>query len=355
MINLASDNVVGASREILDAIAAANHAPESSYGSDRFSREAEARLSAIFERPVKLYLVSTGTAANALALSAYCPPWGAVFCHHESHIADDECGAPEMFTSGAKLVGVPGLAGKITPHDLERALARYPRGVVKAVQPSIISLSQVTECGTLYSQAEIKAIADVARRHKLPLHMDGARFANALVALGCSPAEMTWKAGVDVLSFGATKNGALACEGVIFFTPADAVDFEYRRKRSGHTLSKGRLFGAQLCAYLEQDHWLNNARHANRMARHLEEGLTSVAGIRMAWPVQANEVFAIMPKKIADQFAKADIVAAPWFTKSISLPSDDMIKDDEIFLRFVTSFATTTEQIETVIKTARAA
>lgn len=355
MINLASDNVVGASREILDAMVAANSAPESSYGADRFSREAEARLGRIFERDVKIFMVGTGTAANALALSAYCPPWGAVFCHHESHIADDECGAPEMFTDGAKLVGVPGLAGKITPHDLELALARYPRGVIKAVQPSIISLSQVTECGTVYSLAEIRALAAIAKRHALPLHMDGARFANALVSLNCSPAEMTWKAGIDVLSFGATKNGALACEAVIFFNPEHAADFEFRRKRSGHTVSKGRLFGAQLCAYLEKDHWLENARHANSCAKNLSEGLSSIPAIRMPWRVDANEVFAIMPKHMNEAFVKADIHAASWFTKSVSLPANELIKDDEVFLRFVTSFATTGDDIKTVIKTARAA
>lgn len=355
MINLASDNVVGASREILDAIAAANMAPEASYGADRFSREAEARLSQIFERDVRMFLVATGTAANSLALAAFTPPWGAVFCHEESHIADDECGAPEMFTAGAKLVGIRGVAGKLAADDLEHTIKRFPRGVVKAVQPSLVSLSQVTECGTLYSLDEIKAVAAVARRNNISVHMDGARFANALISIGCTPAELTWKAGVDVLSFGATKNGCLACEAVIFFDPAKAADFEFRRKRSGHTLSKGRLFGAQMLAYLEKDLWLANARHANAMAKQLSEGFTNIAGVRLPWKSEANEVFAIMPKRMADALSLAKIFAAPWYTHSISMPSGEQVKDSESFLRFVTSYATTADEIETVLKTARAA
>ncbi len=355
MINLASDNVVGASRVVLEAILAANAAPEASYGSDRFSREAESRLKAIFEHDLKAYFVTTGTAANALALAALCPPWGAVFCHEESHVADDECGAPEMFTAGAKLVGVPGVAGKITSGALEHVIKRYPRGAIKAVQPSAVSLSQVTECGTIYTLDEIKALSAVAHAHSIPVHMDGARFANALLSLGCSPAAMTWKAGVDVLSFGATKNGCLACEAVIFFDPAKAADFEFRRKRSGHTVSKGRLLGAQMLAYLQDDHWLNNAKHANAMAAELNTGFKSIAGVRLPWATEANEVFAIVPRRMADAFTKADIAAASWYTESVSLPRDEYVKADEVFLRFVTSFQTKPEEIARVLDVARTA
>ncbi|NBU15341.1 MAG: low specificity L-threonine aldolase, partial [Alphaproteobacteria bacterium] len=232
----------------------------------------------------------------------------------------------------------------------EHAIKRFPRGVVKAVQPSLISLSQVTECGTLYTLDEIKAISAIARHYEIGMHLDGARFANALISLGCTPAELTWKSGIDVVSFGATKNGALACEAVIFFDPAKAADFEFRRKRSGHTLSKGRLFGA-----LEQDHWLNNARHANDMANTLSAGFAKTAGIRMPWKTEANEVFAIVPKRIADALSNAKIFAAPWYTQSVSLPHNELIKDDERFLRFVTSYATKAEEIEMVLKTVRAA
>ena len=187
------------------------------------------------------------------------------------------------------------------------------------------------------------------------MHLDGARFANALISLGCTPAELTWKSGIDVVSFGATKNGALACEAVIFFDPAKAADFEFRRKRSGHTLSKGRLFGAQMLAYLEQDHWLKNARHANDMATRLSSGFAETEGVRMPWKTEANEVFAIVPKRIADALSNAKIFAAPWYTQSVSLPHDEQIKDEERFLRFVTSYATKADEIETVLKTARAA
>ena len=353
MINLASDNVVGASRVVLEAILAANAAPEASYGSDRFSREAESRLQTIFEHDLKAYFVTTGTAANALALAALCPPWGAVFCHEESHVADDECGAPEMFTAGAKLVGVPGVAGKITPTALDHVMKRFPRGAIKAVQPSALSLSQVTECGTIYSLDEIKALSTLAHAHAIPVHMDGARFANALVTLGCTPATMTWKAGVDVLSFGATKNGCLACEAVIFFDPARAADFEFRRKRSGHTVSKGRLLGAQMLAYLQDDHWLENARHANAMAQDLTQGFKSIASIRLPWATEANEVFAIVPNRVAEAFKKANIGAAPWYTESVSLPQTEAVKENESFLRFVTSFQTKPEEIMLVIEVAR--
>ena len=354
MINLASDNVVRASSHVLDAIVAANTGAEAAYGADHFSSAAEARLAEIFEHEVKVFLMTTGTAANALALAALSPPWGAIFCHEESHVADDECGAPEMFTDGAKLIGVPGFAGKITPEALEKAIARFPKGVAKSVQPSAVSLSNVTECGTVYSVEEIARVAEVARRHELGVHFDGARFANAMITLGATPAEMTWKAGVDVVSFGATKNGCLACEAVIFFDPARAEHFQYRRKRSGHTLSKGRFLGSQLIAYLAHNHWVYNARHANQQAQLLAKGLQAVPGVRLAWAVEANEVFAILPRAIESRLSEAGVRAAPWYESSVSLAPHETVGSGEVFWRFVTSFATTTEDIATVIKTATA-
>ena len=200
---------------------------------------AEARLSEIFEREVAVFLVATGTAANALALAALARPWQAMFCHEEAHIIDDECGAPEFFTAGAKLVGIPGRNGKITPDALSETLARFPRGLVKTTQPGALSLSQATEAGTVYSLDEIAALAAIAHEAGVGVHMDGARFANALVALGATPAEMTWRAGVDVLSFGATKNGALACEAVMFFDRDKAAAMPYQRKRAGRRCRKG--------------------------------------------------------------------------------------------------------------------
>ena len=353
MINLASDNVVGASKQVLEALIAANSGAEAAYGSDHYTNEAEAMLAEIFEHEVKVFLVATGTGANALALAALSPPWGAILCHEESHVADDECGAPEMFTDGAKLIGLPGINGKITAERLETAIARYPKGVVKAVQPAAVSISQVTESGTLYTLEEIARIGEVARRHDLGFHLDGARFANALVALNCTPAEMTWKAGVDIVSFGATKNGCLACEAVVFFDPARAEHFGFRRKRSGHTISKGRLLGAQMSAYLKNHHWLENARHANAMAARLVQGLGGLPGIRLPWPSQANEVFTILPKGTAKILADAGVRAAPWYELSVSLPPHEKINGDEVFWRFVTSFETKAEQIDQVIKLAR--
>lgn len=354
-MNLASDNVTGASRAILEALIAANDGAEAAYGSDTLTAKAEAELARIFEHEVSVFLVATGTAANALALAALSPPWGAIFCHAESHVIDDECGAPEMFTDGAKLVGLPGVNGKILPADLEDAIARYPKGVAKASQPAALSISQVTEAGTVYSLKEISALTKVAKAHGLGVHLDGARFANALVALNCTPAEMTWKSGIDVVSFGATKNGALACEAVIFFDKARADNFQFRRKRSGHTVSKGRLLGAQMTAYLARDHWLENARHANAMAKRLSTGLQKLNHVRTPWPTEANEVFAILPKPVHRVLAEAGIKAAPWFEKSISLPHGERVKDGEVFWRFVTSFATREEDVVRVIEIARKA
>ena len=216
-MNFASDNAAGAAPEILAAIAAASNGPAAAYGADPWSKRAVAQLAEVFEADVEAFLVPTGTGANALALSALARPWEAVFCHEEAHVHDDECGAPEFFTGGAKLVGIPGYEGKVTPEALARTLEGFPRGVVKACQPAALSLSQVTEAGTVYSLEELAALAEAAHAAGLAVHLDGARFANALVSLGCSAAEMSWRAGIDALSFGATKNGALACEAVVFF------------------------------------------------------------------------------------------------------------------------------------------
>ena len=345
-MNFASDNVVGASRPVLEALLAANDGSQIAYGSDAFSARGEAMLAEVFEHQVTAFLVGTGTGANALALSAVTPPWGAVFCHAESHVLDDECGAPEMFTAGAKLVGIPGVGGKMAPADLVATLERFPRGLVKAVQPSALSISQVTEAGTLYTLEEIATLSGIARDLGLRVHLDGARFANAMVALGCSAADMTWRAGVDVVTFGATKNGCLACEAVVFFDKALAADFQFRRKRGGHTLSKGRLLGAQLVGYLENDHWIANARHANLMASVLAGGLAGVPGVRMAWPTQANEVFAVMPLAVDDAVRAAGFRGAPW--SSLSLPEGFDVGGDR-FVRFVTSWATRADDIAALI------
>ncbi|HEY0283223.1 MAG TPA: beta-eliminating lyase-related protein, partial [Rhizomicrobium sp.] len=207
-------------------------------------------MAELFEHELDAFPVISGTAANALALAALVPPHGAIFCHSESHIAVDECGAPEFFTHGAKLVPLEGENGKLVPETLERALGRFQKGFVHHVQPAALSLTQSTELGTVYRPGEIAALSALAHAHGMTVHMDGARFANALATLGCSPADATWRAGVNAISFGATKNGALGAEAVIFFGSAEARDFEYRRKKAGHLLSKMRFVSAQLDAYL---------------------------------------------------------------------------------------------------------
>lgn len=268
------------------------------YGDDEITQRLRQRFCELFETNLSMFPVATGSAANALALSVVTPPYGAIYCHAEAHINVDECGAPELFTGGAKLVTLPGENGKLTAETLAHALAHAGIGFVHHVQPAAVSITQATEAGTVYTLEEIRAIAQVARQYNLPLHMDGARFANALVSLGCTPAEMTWKAGVDMLSFGATKNGAIAAEAVLFFYPEQAAGFEYRRKRGGHLFSKMRFLSAQLEAYLTDDLWLRNAAHANRMAQRLGTGLQQIPGVTLAYPVEANELFVRFPDPV---------------------------------------------------------
>jgi threonine aldolase len=298
-MNFSSDNVAGIAPEILAALAAANAGSQPSYGDDPISARVERRLAEIFEHHVAVFPVATGTAANALALATLVPPWGMVYCHAEAHVVVDECGAPEFYAGGARMAGIAGPHGKIGVDDLA-ALLPGGKGVVHHMQPAAISLTQATEAGTVYRAAEVAAIGELALRHGLGVHVDGARFANALVHLGCAPADITWRAGVDVLSFGATKNGAAAAEAVIFFDPAKAADFAFRRKRGGHLFSKMRFLSTQLDAYLDDDLWLRNARHANAMASRLATGLAGLAEIHLRYPVEANEIFVEMPNPVIE-------------------------------------------------------
>src|SRR5439155_15257944 len=236
-MNFASDNAAGIAPEILAAIALANQGQALAYGQDHWTERLEHRLAEMFEHELAVFLVGTGTAANALALAHLTPPWGVVLCHSESHIATDECGAPEFFGNGLKLVGLSGDGGKIRPDGLKTALAGYGGHRPHQVIPSALSITQATETGTIYRTNEIASLAEIARMRSLAVHMDGARFANALVRLNATPAEITWRCGIDVLSFGATKGGALAAEAVIFFDPEVAAFFGERRKRGGHLLS----------------------------------------------------------------------------------------------------------------------
>ena len=293
----ASDNGSPVPPEVLAALARANDGYARGYGADETMGRVTARLREIFEAPeAAVFLVPTGTAANALALATFCPPWGAVFCHTHAHVAEDECGAPEFYTSGAKLVLVPGAHGKMTPETLAPVLARTGAGGVHSVQKGILTLTNVTEAGTVYTPTEIAALSSMAREVGIPVHLDGARFANALVATGSSPAGMTWKAGVDVLSFGGTKNGLMGGEAVVIFDPAKAWEFELRRKRAGHLFSKHRYLSAQMEAYLAEGLWLRLAMHANRMGGLVAEKVAALPGARLLHPAQANIVFADWPE-----------------------------------------------------------
>ncbi|WP_373744640.1 threonine aldolase family protein, partial [Achromobacter insuavis] len=264
-LGFASDNTAGASPQILAALLRANEGQAAAYGADDITLRVERRLAEIFERDVDVLLVPTGTAANSLALAALTPPWGSVLCHAHSHIANDECGAPQFYSGGARLALLDGAASKLDPARLA-VEARRKAGDVHSMPPACVSITQATETGSVYTLDEIQALGAVCRDAGLPLHMDGARFANALVSLGCTPAEMTWKAGVAALSFGATKNGVLGAEAIVLFEPGRATELAYRRKRGGHLFSKMRLLSAQMEAYLADDLWLANARQANAMA-----------------------------------------------------------------------------------------
>ncbi len=339
MANFCSDNVTGAAPEILEALVRANEGAATAYGEDEATRRVEARLAEVFETELAAFPIATGSAANALGLAAVTPPYGAIYCHAEAHINVDECGAPEFYSAGAKLVPLQGDHAKIAPEALEAAI--MGAGVVHHVQPAAVSLSQATESGTVYRPAEVQAIAEVARRHNLALQMDGARFANALVSLGCSPAEATWKAGVDVLTFGATKNGAFAAEAVVFFRPEQARDFAYRRKRGGHLFSKMRFISAQLEAYLTDELWLRNARRANAMAARLAAGLEALPRISLVHPVEANEIFARLPSDVAEGLYLEGFKFYPWGP------------EENGEFRLVTAFSTTEAEVDSFLDAVR--
>ena len=347
----ASDNAAGIAPEILAAIARANDGKVLSYGRDAWTTRLERRFTEIFEREVAVFLVTTGTAANALALAHLTAPWGAVLCHHEAHIAVDECGAPEFFGGGTKLIGLSGEAGKIAPAMLRRALEKGQWGGPHHVSPAVLSLSQSTEAGTIYRPDEIRELAAIAHGHGLAVHVDGARLANALARMNASLADATWKAGVDVLSFGATKGGALAAEAIVFFDPARGANMPDRRKRGGHLISKHRFVAAQFEAYLADGLWLKLARHANAMADRLAAGLAG-AGLAPVWPVEANEVFVALPSPIDARLKAAGASYYPWTTDA--LPNGTQLPRDSTLVRLVTSFATTTDEVDAFVATARA-
>ena len=329
-VKFASDNVAGACPEVLDAIIKANEGDSTPYGNDQISTELQDKFSEIFEKEVVVYPTASGTAANALALSTMTPSFGNIYCHKLSHINTDECGAPEFYTGGGKLVTLQGVKGKITADELDEAISG--KGIVHHTQPSSVSITQVCETGEVYQLDEIKKISDVAHNHNLNMHMDGARFANALVSLDVTPAEMTWKSGIDVLSFGATKNGCIAAEAIIFFKKNLVGNVAFLMKRAGHLLSKMRFVSAQLDAYITNDVWLKNARHANKMGKRLSEGLNNYSDINLSYPTEANEIFATFPRNKIDNLNSEGytINEDEWDGKAVRLVTAWNTKDNDV-------------------------
>jgi threonine aldolase len=281
-----SDNTASVSGEILQAISDANSGTDLAYGADLWSGRLDAVFGEFFGTEVRVFTVASGTAANSLALATFCPPWGTVLTHAEAHIERDECGAPEFFTGGAKLSLVGGAGAKITPADLAARLAWFEPHV-HGVQPRMLSITQATERGAIYTPQEISVLAKIAHGRGMAVHVDGARFANALVAQQVAAADLTWKAGVDVMSFGVIKNGGMNAEAVVFFDPARVADFEFRRKRAGQLLCKGRYAAVQLLAYLESGMWKRNAERANRLAARI----AAAAPQWLSEPIATNQVF----------------------------------------------------------------
>ena len=340
-MNFASDNVAGTSPALLQALADINDRPLPSYGGDPYTGEVEALCREIFEHDsLRTLLVATGTGANALALSALTPPWGAIYCHSVSHIAVDEANAVEAASAGARLMTIEGDHAKIDPDQLRAAI--YGKGIVHHPQPSTLSITQMNERGATYSLAELEALTAIAREHGLRVHMDGARFSNAIAGLNCSPADMTWRLGVDVLVFGATKNGALAGEIVVCFDPALADELEFRRKRAGQLFSKMRTLSAPLAAYLRDELWLDNARHANAMAARLAEGLAGVKGAQLLRQPDGNQMFLTMDPGLAGRLRAA------------GAEFDDWPEVGPDVVRLVTAFNTRAEDVETFLSLATA-
>ncbi|MFI3185851.1 MAG: low specificity L-threonine aldolase [Methylococcaceae bacterium] len=346
----ASDNWAGAHPAIAQRLTEVSTGFSAPYGASALDRKIEQRFNELFEREVAVYFVSTGTAANSLALAAVNRPGGVSFCHREAHMLEDECGAPEFFTHGARLAPVDGVNGKINPHKLKAEIERFPPDFVHAGQPMAISITQATEIGTLYQPDEISAIAKIAQAYQLPLHMDGARIANALVALELTPAEMTWKLGVDIVSFGATKNGCWCAEALVFMNPELAKDLPFIRKRAAQLLSKSRFIAGQFDAYLHDELWLDLARHANAMAARLQTGIVNSSQARLAWQAEANEVFAILDKAHADRLQEKGAVFYQW---NPPRAKPGLLAEHEVLLRLVTSFATEVEQVDCFIELLR--
>jgi threonine aldolase len=347
----ASDNWAGASPKIIDALAAAARSGGPAYGGDPITKALEQRFAELFEHEVAIFLVATGTVANALALSAYARPGGIVLAHRHAHTITSEAGATEFFSDATKIVGLDADAGKLSPATLEAGLARYPVGFEHAGQPVAVSITQQTEWGAVYRPEAVAAINSVAKTRGCALHMDGARFANAVAALDVSPADATWRAGVDVLSFGGTKNGCLAAEAVIFFNPAHARDMTFQRQRAGQGYSKNWFIAAQLSAYLDGAHWLELARHANAMAARLAGGLRQSPNARLAFEPDGNQIFAILKNDADKRLRAAGGVYHPSHPDAV--PEAFRPRAEETMVRLVTSWQTPQEDVDRFVTVLR--
>ena len=339
-MNFRSDNESPAAPEILEALQSANSGHAYAYGEDGITSGMRKRFRETFETDLEVLPVATGTAANSLSIAQLAPAYGSVFCHHEAHLHSDECGGPEFYSGGAKVIPLSGDLAKICPRTLQAAVDRTDEMGVHESQPSVVSISQATELGTVYKPDEIREICRIARGRGMGLHMDGARLANAVQRMGCTPAELTWKAGVDILSFGATKNGALAAEAVVVFNKDRAAGLARRHKRAGHLFSKMRFMSVQLEAYLKDELWLRFAERANRGADALSAGLGLLAGVEVLYPVEANEVFVRMPPPLADGLKEAGYEFHLW-------------PGSRDHYRFVTCFATRMDEVNAFLALAR--
>jgi threonine aldolase len=340
-MHFASDNSGPVPQQVLDALAEANQGYAMGYGADPLMEEVRQRLRDLFEAPnAAVHLVATGTAANVLALATMCQPFQTIFCSPVAHIHEDECNAPEFYTGGAKLTLVPG-DDRMTPEALRMAIENEGNRGVHGPARGPVSITNVTERGNLYTVEEIRALCDVAKDYGLPVHLDGARFSNAAVALGCTPAEMTWKAGVDAVSFGGTKNGLMGVEAVIFFDPAKAASFEHRRKRGGHLFSKHRYLSAQMAAYLRDDLWKELAEKANANMQHLAQGLRQSNRVEFLNEPLANMLFASFPRAWHQRAVAAGASYHMWDGELEGNDPEEMLS-----CRLVTDWAQTPEQID---------
>lgn len=340
-MHLASDNAGPIHPRVLAALEAANRGHAMPYGADEVTARATELVRETFEAPeASVHLVATGTAANSLALATLARPWQTIFCTPQAHIHEDECNAPEFFTGGAKLTLVAAEHAKMTPEALKAAIEAEETRGLHGPQRGPVSLTNVTERGTVYQVDEIAALARLAHGYGLPVHVDGARLANALAATGATPAEMTWKAGVDALSLGGTKNGCAAVEAVVFFDPAHAWEFELRRKRGGHLFSKHRFLAAQMVAYLEDGLWLDLGREANEAMARLSKALEATGMVSFEHPVEANIAFARWPRA---GHRRLHVAGAEYYLLEGNLEGPD---DEPLPARLVTDWSASAEDLE---------